>query len=114
LLRKLGIKDKEGKRNQWGIIYWMLSGGKKRLIELFMQGQSQQVQNIISLMQTGIDKQEPPNFVFNRIDTLLSENCSIELNETNKFKLDKLAEKASREFQKNASNIIKEYCTEIN
>lgn len=112
-LRAIGFSDKESKRNRWGIIYWMLSlKRKKRLIELFMQGQSQQVQNLIGLMQHGIDKREKANFVYNRIDTLLDSTCNIELDETNKFKLDKLAEKASREFQKSSGSIIKEYCTD--
>lgn len=109
-LKKTRIISKENKRNNWGIIYWMLSGGKKRLIELFMQGQSQQVQNIISLLQNGIDKQEQPNFIYHRIDTELDETCKIEMDETEKFKLNKLAEKATREFQKNASVILHNYC----
>lgn len=109
-LKKTRLISKENKRNNWGIIYWMLSGGKKRLIELFMQGQSQQVQNIISLLQNGIDKQEQPNFIYNRIDTELDETCKIEMDETEKFKLNKLAEKATREFQKNASVILQNFC----
>ena len=71
-----------------------------------MQGQTQQVQNIIRLMQNGIDNQESQNFVYQRIDTELDNNCNIDLDETKKFKLDKLAEKATREFQKSASIII--------
>ena len=109
-LKLAKFRHKEDKRNNYGIIYWMLSGGKKRLIELFMQGQSQQVQNLISLLQNGIDKQEKPNFIYHRIDTELDENCKIEMDETKKYKLDKLAEKATREFQKNASVILQNYC----
>ncbi|MDD5150639.1 MAG: patatin-like phospholipase family protein, partial [Flavobacterium sp.] len=109
-LKLTKFRHKEDKRNNYGIIYWMLSGGKKRLIELFMQGQSQQVQNLISLLQNGIDKQEKPNFIYHRIDTELDETCKIEMDETKKYKLDKLAEKATREFQKNASVILQNYC----
>ena len=69
----------------------------------------QQVQNLISLLQNGIDKQEKPNFIYHRIDTELDENCKIEMDETKKYKLDKLAEKATREFQKNASVILQNY-----
>ncbi len=108
-LKKIRLRNKDDKRNNWGIIYWMLSGGKKRLIELFMQGQSQQVQNLISLLQNGIDKQESPNFVYHRIDTELDENCKIEMDETNLTRLDKLGEKASREFQLNASEILRQF-----
>lgn len=103
-----GIENNK-RRENWGIKYWMLSGGKKRLIELFMQGQSQQVQNLISLMQNGIDKQEQSTFIYHRIDTELDESCNIELDEIRKFKLDKLAEKASREFQKNASIVLQNF-----
>ncbi|MEA5139968.1 CBASS cGAMP-activated phospholipase [Arcicella rigui] len=103
-----GITDNKQREN-WGIIYWMFSGGKKRLIELFMQGQSQQVQNLISLLQNGVDKQETSNFIYHRIDTELDSTCDIQLDETNQFKLDKLAEKASREFQKNASVILQSF-----
>ena len=61
-------------------------------------------------MQTGIDKQEAPNFIYTRIDTELDNSCNIELDETDRFKLDKLVEKASREFQKNGDAIINHYC----
>ena len=74
-----------------------------------MQGQSQQVQNLISLMQNGVDKQEASNFIYYRIDTELDSTCDIQLDETNQFKLDKLTEKASREFQKNASEILQNF-----
>lgn len=109
ILVGIGLKSKKNIRCNWGIIYWMLSGGKKRLIELFMQGQSQQVQNIISLLQFGIDKQEQPNFIYQRIDTELDDSSKIEMDETAKFKLNKLAEKATREFQLHASEIIKNF-----
>ncbi|MDB5277952.1 MAG: Patatin [Ferruginibacter sp.] len=102
------IRDSD-RRRHYGIIYWMLSGGKKRLIELFMQGQSQQVQNLISLLQNGIDKQEQPNFIYQRVDTHLDESCNIQMDEINKFKLDKLAEKATREFQLTGNNIIRDF-----
>lgn len=108
-LKKIKLRHKEDKRLNHGIIYWMLSGGKKRLIELFMQGQSQQVQNLVSLLQNGIDKQEKPNFIYHRIDTKLDDSCKIEMDETKKFKLDKLAEKATREFQLHGSKVLEHF-----
>jgi hypothetical protein len=75
-----------------------------------MQGQSQQVQNLISLLQRGVDRQEQDNFIYTRIDTELDETCSIELDETNKNKLNKLAEKAHIEFQNNATVVISNFC----
>lgn len=104
-----GINKKKNHRTKYGINYWILEDGKKRLIDLFMQGQSQQVQNLISLMKNGIDRQEPDNFGYIRIDTELDETCNIEMDETDKEKLKKLAEKATIEFQKNATIIIKAF-----
>jgi patatin-like phospholipase/acyl hydrolase len=98
-------------RKKWGLHYWMTQKNKKRIIELFIQGQSQQVQNIVSLLLKGIDRQETDNFVYNRIDTDLDETCLIEMDETNKYKLEKLAEKAHIEFQNHASTIISQYCS---
>lgn len=93
-------------RKKFGIKYWMIADGKKRLIDIFMQGQSQQVQNLISLMKNGIDKRETDNFTYIRIDTQLDESCNIEMDESDKERLKKLAEKATIEFQNNATNII--------
>jgi hypothetical protein len=92
----------------------MLEDGKKRLIEVFMQGQTQQTQNLISILKNGIDKREPDNFNYIRIDTQLDESCLIEMDEIDKEKLKKLAEKATIEFQNNATNIIKHFSPLIN
>jgi uncharacterized protein len=89
----------------------MLEDGKKRLIDIFMQGQTQQVQNLISILKNGIDRREPDNFSYIRIDTQLDESCPIEMDETDKEKLKKLAEKANIEFQNNATKILKEFGT---
>lgn len=94
-------------RHNWGLKYWVGSN-RKRLIELFMQGQSQLVQNLISLLQNGIDREEghKPNFAYKRIDTELDETCVIEMDETNKQKLEKLKEKAHVAFQNNGNEIL--------
>jgi patatin-like phospholipase/acyl hydrolase len=96
-------------RNKWGISYWMLNK-RRRIIELFMQAQSQQVQNLISLLHKGIDHYEKENFVYKRIETELDETCSIKLDETDRSKLEKLAEKAYLEFQNSANEIINNFC----
>ncbi|OJW82289.1 MAG: patatin [Bacteroidetes bacterium 46-16] len=98
-------------RKKWGLHYWVTQNNKKRIIELFMQGQSQQVQNLISLLLRGIDKQEKENFIYNRIDTDLDETCLIEMDDTDKGRLEKLSEKAHIEFQNHGSNIISRYCS---
>jgi patatin-like phospholipase/acyl hydrolase len=95
-------------RSKWGISYW-INGKRKRIIELFMQGQSQQVQNLISLLQKGIDKQEGENFLYTRIDTELDNTCMIELDETCPIKLGKLAEKAQKAFQDHGNAVLKHF-----
>ena len=91
-------------RENWGLLYWIR--GRKRIIELFMQGQSQQVQNLISLLQYGMDKQEQENFIYKRVDTELDETCFVELDETDRRKLEKLGEKAQHEFQNHVGSIL--------
>jgi hypothetical protein len=70
-----------------------------------MQGQSQQTENLVSLLHKGIAKQEQENFVYQRIDTILDETCNIELDETRKDRLEKLIEKGHNEFQNHATNL---------
>jgi patatin-like phospholipase/acyl hydrolase len=109
ILRQLRIKKKTEMRRKFGIKYWIYSDDKKRLIDVFMQGQSQQVQNLISLLHKGIDIGEQEYFKYLRIDTELNESCNIEMDETDTERLKKLAEKATIEFQNNATNIIKNF-----
>jgi len=102
------------KRSRWGLWYWMRQNKKTRLIDLFMQGQSQQVENLVSLLQNGIDgeKKGSPNFVYQRIETQLDDTLKVEMDETDPDKLKKLAEKANSEFQNHATRIIELYCTD--
>jgi patatin-like phospholipase/acyl hydrolase len=100
-------------REKWGLWYWMKQDNKARLIDLFMQGQSQQVQNLISLLQNGIDaeKRSQPNFIYQRIETELDDTLKVAMDETDNDKLIKLSEKASYEFQNNATSVIDNYCS---
>ncbi len=93
-------------RKNWGVSYWM---NKTRIIDLFMQGQSQLVENLISLLQRGIDKEHEPRFVYERINTELSNSHAVALDETDPDKLKKLGEKAAFEFNNSASRIIKDF-----
>jgi len=97
-----------GSREKWGLHYWMVKNKRKRLIELFMQSQSQLVANYISLLYQGIDKTEKdnPNFVYDRIDVLLSQDNCIEMDESNTTKIKNFAELASIEFQDNRTLIL--------
>ena len=98
-------------RKKWGLYYWMVKNKRKRLIELFMQSQSQLVANYISLLHHGIDKSEKdnPNFVYDRIDVLLNEDNNIEMDESNISKIKNFAELASIEFQHNRTKILKSH-----
>ena len=93
-------------RKNWGIKYW-INLSKRRIMDLFLQGQSQLSENLISLMQNGIDKErkETPTFIYHRITTLLDDNLKIEMDETDREKLKRLSEKASYQFHDNASLI---------
>jgi patatin-like phospholipase/acyl hydrolase len=91
-------------RKRWGLLYWLK---RKRIIDLFMQGQSQQVENLISLMHKGIGRLEPDNFMYMRVTTELDKTCLIELDEHDPTKLDKLAEKAFQAFQLTSHEVIK-------
>jgi len=91
-------------RKQWGLIYWLR---KKRIIDVFMQGQSQQVENLISLLQKGIGRQEPDNFTYMRVTTELDKTCLVELDDHDPVKLDKLMEKAYQAFQLNSHDVLR-------
>lgn len=99
------------KRKKWGLHYWMIKDKKRRIIDLFMQGQSQLVENLISLMQVGIDKEREnnPSFIYRRITTELDTTLNVEMDETNKDKLEALAEKAHFEFSNHANSILRDF-----
>ena len=106
-------KFSDGKdRKKWGISYW-INPKRKRLIDLFMQAQSQQVENLIELLHKGIDKekQDTPNFIYHRINVQLDETLKIELDETDQKILKGLAQKASYQFHDCANKIIETYCS---
>jgi hypothetical protein len=77
-----------------------------------MQGQSQTVENLISLMQVGIDKERKanPSFIYHRITTDLDSLNDVAMDETKSSKLEALAEKAHFEFNNHSNEIIRTYC----
>ncbi|MNR35705.1 hypothetical protein D3C85_1535710 [compost metagenome] len=73
-----------------------------------MQGQSQQAENLISLLKNGIDKQEPDNFGYLRLNTLFkNEEDSIQMDETNQDRLKQLEHRAIKVYQANKNEIFK-------
>ena len=99
-------------RKKWGISYW-INFRKKRIIDLFMQAQSQQVENLVSVMHKGIDKEKiaKPNFTYHRVDVQLDQTLNIEMDDTDNEKLKALAQKAIYKFNKDATTIIKDFGT---
>ena len=99
------------KRKNWGISYW-INHRRQRITDLFMQGQSQLTENLISLLQNGIDKEKEsePRFKYLRVTTELSDTHQVALDETDHDKLKKLGEKAAFEFSNNSSKIIQTFC----
>lgn len=99
----------DSKRKKWGLRYWMLKNGRKRLIELFMQSQSQLVENYISLLHHGVDKTEKdsPNFLYDRVNVLLCEDDLIEMDESDPDRIKNFAELASAEFHENGTKIMR-------
>lgn len=101
----------DSNRKKWGLIYWMKKDGRKRLIELFMQSQSQLVENYISLLYQGIDKTEKdnPNFVYDRVNVLLCEDDLIEMDESNSNRIKAFAELAMVEFHEKGTDVLRNH-----
>lgn len=101
----------DSKRKKWGLRYWMLKNGRKRLIELFMQSQSQLVENYINLLHHGVDKTEKdnPNFLYDRVNVLLCEDDLIEMDESDPDRIKNFAELASAEFYERGRQIVKNH-----
>tara|TARA_R110000796_G_scaffold63858_1_gene147650 strand:- start:415 stop:1440 length:1026 start_codon:yes stop_codon:yes gene_type:complete len=98
-------------RKRWGLYYWMRKNKRQRLIDLFMQSQSQLVANYISLLYHGIDKceKENPNFVYDRIEVQLNEDNYIDMDESDSTKIKNFAELASIKYQHNRSSILNKH-----
>lgn len=95
------------RENKFGIWYW-INNKRKRIIELFMQGQSQQVENILSLLKNGIDRQELDNFAYLRLNTLFrTELENIEMDETDIDRLKDLEIRALEVYNENKVEIFK-------
>ena len=85
------------------------NGRRRTGIELFMQSQSQLVENYISLLHHGVDKIEKdnPNFLYDRVNVLLCEDDLIEMDESDPNRIKNFAELASAEFHENGTKIMR-------
>lgn len=111
LLQCFNLQSAYSKNQNFGLHYWLTQESKKRLIELFMQGQTQQTQNLISLLRKGVDQSESSVFEYLRLNTELDENCSVEMDETDINKLKMLEEKAHLTFKQNAGRLLSMFGT---
>tara|TARA_R110002073_G_scaffold247619_5_gene410536 strand:+ start:3405 stop:4391 length:987 start_codon:yes stop_codon:yes gene_type:complete len=89
------------KKKRWQVFYWIW---KKRIIELFMQSQSQIVHNSISVLNNF-----NPDFNYHRIDLEFDDNFKVAMDEKDANKLEALAERATREYQKNCKDVLDTY-----
>ena len=98
-------------KKKWGLYYWMLKNNRVRLIELFMQSQSQLVENYMNLLHKGIDESEAsnPNFVYDRIDVKLDKSNNIKMDEFDKTKLKNFAELASIKYKDHRTSIMNKH-----
>ncbi len=96
-------------RKNWGLYYWMRKNKRKRLIELFMQSQSQLVANYISLLHKGIDRREKENFIYDRVDIELTEDSQLEMDEYDAKLISNFAELAAIEYQYKRTEILKRH-----
>lgn len=92
-------KYEEAKNKKlWPVLYWMR---KKRIIELFMQSQSQLVHNSVEILNKFNE-----DFLYKRIDLEFNHNFNVSMDDTKSDKLNALAEKASRTFQNEGKYVI--------
>jgi hypothetical protein len=96
-------------QKKWGPLYWF-NLRRRRIIDLFMQGQSQHTDNLISLLHKGIDRAEDENFKYMRINTALDSGFDLKLDETDPTKLRALSERAAVEFQNHGNQVIDLFC----
>ena len=89
------------KKKRWQVFYWIW---KKRIIELFMQSQSQIVHNSISVLNNFNN-----DFNYHRIDLEFDDNFKVAMDEKNANKLEALAERATREYQKRCKDVLDTY-----
>jgi uncharacterized protein len=94
----------------WGIAKWMWKG---RLFEVFMQAQSDFIDNQLKLFSYGCGANDAPKFFLKRVQhTFDSNKESVEMNEYRSKKLQKLIQASQNSFKKEGAEIIKEFYNE--
>ena len=89
------------KHNSWSSIYWLKN---KKIVELFMQSQSQIVHNSISVLDRA-----HKDFVYKRVSIDFDHKFYVKMDETNTDKLKTLVEKSGTKFQYEGKNILETF-----
>lgn len=90
-------------KKRWSVTYWIK---KKRIIELFMQSQSQLVHNSVNILHQFND-----DFLYKRIDLEFNHNFKVKMDDTNQDRLKTLSEKAARIFQTEGKYVLDTFCS---
>lgn len=90
-------------KKMWSVLYWL---NKKRVIELFMQSQSQLTHNSVNILNQFND-----DFKYKRIDVEFNHNFKVKMDETDPNKLKRLAEKAASKFQTEGKYVLDTFCS---
>lgn len=90
-------------KKRWSVAYWIK---KKRIIELFMQSQSQLVHNSVNILNQFND-----DFLYKRIDLEFNHNFKVKMDDTNQDRLKTLSEKAARIFQTEGKYVLDTFCS---
>ncbi|GGF79065.1 CBASS cGAMP-activated phospholipase [Wenyingzhuangia marina] len=91
-------------KKMWSTMYWI---NKKRILELFMQSQSQLVHNSVNILNKFHE-----DFIYKRIDIDFNHNFKVEMDDTDPVILKSLSEKSARKFQIEGAEVMKFFCEE--
>jgi len=107
----IGTGTRKFKQHQlnkyWGIRYWLT---KSRLLELFFQAQSDNIERIITIMNKGIGYKDSDRFYYKRIQHYFhSDKDCVNMDETNYEILKSFKDYAFSYFKKEGQEIMQEF-----
>ncbi|MFW5983369.1 MAG: CBASS cGAMP-activated phospholipase [bacterium] len=92
---------------KWGLKYWM---SKSRMLELFFQAQSDNIERLVKVMNEGLGKNNSSQFYYKRIQKEFStKEESIKMDESKPEKLKSLKDAASYLYRNNGDEIRREF-----
>lgn len=96
----------------WGISYWA-KPPNVNIMDLIFSAQSDDIANTIKYLNKGVGNGGKEKFYYQRVQFEFDDQNSIDLDETDSEKLNQLIEKANNDFQREGSEILREFCGEI-